>query len=387
MVNVMTRLSAASIVFATLFCAAGASRSIAADEPFDIEKARRLVQQLGAPKFAAREAAGDSLLRLGVAAMPVLSEGTRNPDREVRYRSTYLLEIVRQADFNRRLAAFEASVSESEDFGLPLWARFRESVGSGREARRVFAEMQKSEGPLLRSAAESDEQAKTLLAERMQELQNQLRYAPQQLTTGTTAALLFVAGNDKVQTPDQHGWVMYNYVMQQPFSEQLRNGARRDIFRKLLGNWIRYNTSGAIAYQSMMVAMQYDLPEALVPAEKMLAQAGQAPQVRQFAILSIARFGDATWTAKLEPMMDDAAVCMQYQINNVQYTTQIRDIALAAMIHLHKQDPKAFGFAGARPNPQYVYDAASLGFKNDADRGAARKKWDEFAAKAKEGKK
>jgi hypothetical protein len=368
---------------AFLLLAAAASNALGADEPFDVEKARKLLRELGAPKFSAREAATDSLLKMGVDVLPVLSEGVRHPDREIRHRSNRLLDIVRQADFSRRLAAFDASNNDSEDFGLPMWTKFRDLVGPGRETRRVFVEMQKAESSLLRSAAESDEQTKSLLAERMQDLQNQLRFFPQGLPTGTTASLLFVSGNEKVQTPDQHGWVIYNYVMQQPFAEQLRNGARRDILRRLLGAWIRTNTSGATAYQAMMMAMQYDLSEALVPAEKMITQGGQAPQVRQFAILSIARFGDPTWLAKLEPLLDDGAVCMQSDINRVRYTTQIRDIALVAMIHLSKQEPKRFGFDNVRPNPQYVFDAASLGFKNDDERNAARTKWQAFVAEMK----
>jgi len=362
-------------------CLALASNSAhSADEPFSEEKARKLLEQLGAPRYAAREAAGDSLLKMGVAVLPILNEGIKHPDREIRYRSSYLLDIVRQADFTRRLAAFEVSSNDTEDFGLPMWTKFRDLVGASRETRRVFVEMQKVESALLRSAGESDEKTKALISDRMQEIQNQLRFFPQGLPVGTTAALLFVSGNEKVQTPEQHGWVIYNYVMQQPFSEQIRNGTRRDIYRKLLGTWIRTNTSGAIAYQSMMIAMQYDLPEALVPAEKMLTQAGQSPQVRQSAILSIARFGDVKWLPKLEPLMDDSAVCMQYQINNERFTTQVRDITLAAMLHLNKQDPKNFGFGNVRTNPQYVFDAASLGFKNDADREVARKKWQEYRA-------
>lgn len=370
----------AAFVFVAFLLSAALS-PLHADQHFDPEKARELVEQLGAPKYSERQLAGTALLKMGIDVLPILNEGTEHPDREVRYRSAQLLDIVREADFTRRLAAFEASVNDNEDFGLPLWLRFRNLVGAGPETRRIFVEMQRAESSLLRAAGDSDEKTKALVADRMQEMQKQLQFQPRGLPIGSTAALLFVSGNEKVQTPDQHGWLIYNYVLQQPFNDQLRDGPRREPLRKLLGNWIRHNTSSAIAYQSMMVAMQFDLTEGLIPAEKMLSQAGQAPQVRQYAVLTVARFGDVNWTTKLAPLLEDTGVCMQFQNNNMNYTTQVRDVALAATIHLYKLDPKTFGFDNIRTNPQYGFDPASLGFKSDDDRTAAKKKWDEFRAK------
>lgn len=76
------------------------SVSLAAETP------ESLVQKLGSPRFAEREAAGEELLKLGLAALPVVKAAAEtSPDAEIRERAAALLEPLLRADETTRLLA------------------------------------------------------------------------------------------------------------------------------------------------------------------------------------------------------------------------------------------------------------------------------------------
>jgi len=64
-----------------------------------------------------------------------------------------------------------------------------------------------------------------------------------------------------------------------------------------------------------------------------------------------------------------------------KYRTQIRDIALAVLVHLSSQDPKQFGFDRIRKNSLYLFDPHSLAFADDESRATAILHWAEFRSK------
>src|SRR5262245_63636888 len=82
---------------------AAAGRSAAAESarelaPAEKEKARALLRQLGDRKFKVREQATRELLRLGRSAKPILEEGAKDADVEVRRRCDLLLRLASRTD-------------------------------------------------------------------------------------------------------------------------------------------------------------------------------------------------------------------------------------------------------------------------------------------------
>ncbi|MCA9270714.1 MAG: hypothetical protein KDA41_19670, partial [Planctomycetales bacterium] len=117
--------------------------------------------------------------------------------------------------------------------------------------------------------------------------------------------------------------------------------------------------------------------EGLIAADKMLAS--DAPSYyKQYAILAYARLGSREHVAKVEKLLDDETVCTTHRVNDTEYQTQFRDIALAVALHLYGQDPKAFGFDRLARHSQYVFSSYSLGFEDDAKRQAAFDQWHAF---------
>ncbi|MCA9205156.1 MAG: hypothetical protein KDA59_19020 [Planctomycetales bacterium] len=368
--------------------------SLWADEPLkgggpasaDDVRIGTLLAQLGNPEFAARERATEQLIRIGMPALPALEGGLDQSDREIRYRCERILAIVREVDFRRRLNEFLNNPDKSDGMGLPSWESYRERIGEEPEARQIFVEMQKATPELLETLEHNPAATPEVVAARVAVLQQGLQNPTdrREPTVGAVAALLFAAGQENINIDHNTSSYVYQFVYQKGFREAITAGPQRETLRRLLGGWIR-RADGDTAYQGMILAVHYELPEGLQPAIRTLSQPNLAQQhARLYAILVVAKLGNRRQIELLEQQLDDKlAYGGNQKINNVEYQSQMRDIALAALWHLVDEDPKDHGFDHIRPTPQTVFDVSSVGFANDESRQKALDDWKQFRAKQK----
>ena len=66
------------------------------------------------------------------------------------------------------------------------------------------------------------------------------------------------------------------------------------------------------------------------------------------------------------------------RLKNISYEAQIRDVALAAILIMKKQDPKKFGFDRIQQNTTNAFVTSTVGFENDEKRNKTFAKWKEF---------
>jgi hypothetical protein len=354
----------------------------------DAEKAAELVARLGHEDFQIRENATGGLIEMGIPAKEVVEAATRSSDPEVRFRAQRILDalIVRQQA--QMLAAFAKDINGEQGVSLPGWDRFQEIAGTSAASRDLFVQMHRAEWSLLHTVEKDPKKAAADFARRCGELQNALRYAREQITLGSVTALLFLAGDERMDVPDSTGAMLYSFCYQNAFKTAIEGGKHRDTLRTLLGHWVRTSEGAWTAYQSLMMAMRYNLKEGLNPARKMLAEGANTPQhYKQYALLAIAKLGTVENVPNLERSLSDKTVCSRQTVRNgnnrSEYQTQIRDVALVATIHLHGKNPKDFGFERATPNSQYLYSTSTLGFQKEEEREAAFKKWQEHLASLK----
>jgi hypothetical protein len=95
------------------------------------------------------------------------------------------------------------------------------------------------------------------------------------------------------------------------------------------------------------------------------------------AIQVLTKYGGPAQFGVLEQLLDDGTPLAKSR-NGPSTVTQIRDLALAGLIHLHQQDVREFGFPAARQTSLHFFDPASLGFPNDQQRLMARQKWQDY---------
>ena len=361
--------TAAALIAAAFFAPANLCRG---DQPAAAE-IDALIEQLGADTFVERETATERLVEMGLAARPALQQAAKGSDRETRQRAEQIVVLIEELDFERRLAAFAAGEDENEDYDLPGWSRYREVAGADASARELFVEMQKSESETLRAIDRGAKAATEMLELRARQLQPQIQFA----TVGSATALLLLAADEQVGVSPQASSIIYSLCHQPAFKGAIYSGRLKGVTRRLLGCWIARGED-ATAYQGLNLAMTYDIPEGLVPAEKLLQAGGQQPHVLQFGILTIAKLGDERHLEVLETLLHDKTLVSRPRINNMVYEAQLRDVALAALVHLTKQDHKDFGFDRLQSHPTLVFNTSTLGFADEKQREAAQQKWREY---------
>jgi hypothetical protein len=341
-------------------------------------QAVELIPRLGHPQFAAREQATSQLIELGLPARRALEEARQHPDREIRYRVRRVLSIVQELDFQRRLAAFAAGRS-SDEHGLPGWELFREHYGADPETRSLFVDMQKAEPEVMRAVEDGPEGTGKVIETRCLELQQAQRVTRRQIPLGSIVALLFAAADNDVKLNFHSGSAISSFCYQTSLTNAMNDPSKKPILSKMLGSWIK-RSDGWTAYQSLSLAMRYGLKEGLIPAVKVLEQPGNQAYIRQNAVLAILKLGDESHMKLLESVLDDESRCTRQQIKNVSYETQLRDVALVAIMLMRKQDPKKFGFDRLQTNTSNGFTTSTAGFASDDKRKAAFEKWKKFLA-------
>lgn len=343
--------------------------------------ATALVRQLGSASYAMRERARDELQRRETDVQAALQEGVRSPDLEVRFHCESLLADIQARAIQRRLDNFidDATAAQTHDF--PAWKQTREILGDSRESRQMYVDMYRAEAETLRLLASNSDDLSGHIENRAKQLQRRpvgLFQTP--LSAGNIAALLLATSTADIKLSTNGNAMLYSLCHQPVFRDAMKPEASSPV-RKLLGHYV-LQADDAHAYQGMMLAMQYDLTEeGLACADKIFEGKTVNTHQKQYAILAIAKLGDEKLVHRLEPLLEDQTVCSQQQINKVSYKTQLRDVALFAMIHLSKENPKEFGFDRFTSNPTMVVNVHTLGFSDDEKRDAAHAAWREFQTK------
>jgi len=343
-----------------------------------------LVQQLGAARFSDRERAMRELVDMGLSALSALEKAIESGhDAEVRSRCEQIMESIKRRDFQRRLARFAEEPLGGRDFELPGWKRFEQLVGETKQSRRLFVEMLKSEGTLIRALEKSDTAAAAALEARCLQLQYQRNTRSGVVQKASLAAVLFLAANEQITLTSRTDSYIYSLTYRAS-SALLNNNSDAEvkILRKLLGSFVgRGDAGNGVGYQRLLLAMRFDLKEGLKPAKEMAKMPGLVTHVRQYAILAVAKLGGKQEIPVLEGLLDDKTVLYRRRSGkSTTFECQVRDIALAGLWLLVKEDPKKRGFPNIRTNTYSLFSTSTVGFSNDAERSKALKMWREFKA-------
>ncbi len=354
----------------------GASRVVFSAEPTPADEmavqAARLVALLGDESFAARERATSQLIEIGWPARTALLAGKQHLDREIRYRCRRILALIDEIDFDRRLAAFAAGRDDPQA-PLPAWGAFRTRFGDSTALRSVFIRLQQAEPEVL-EAIESGEGVAAVLADRSAHLQRVQRVTRRGVALPNVLALLLAASDSGVTLDTATGTALAGFCYQPEVQNAAQDPVQRKVLRELLGCWVR-QARGPIAHQALTLAMRFDLPEGLEVATRVLEQPDEPAAIRQSGILAILRLGDQQHQELLETLLDDRTRCASQRVNNVLYETQIRDVALAALLLMQEQDPRRFGFERMIENDATGFIPSTVGFEDDQQRASAFDQW------------
>ncbi|MFL5342268.1 MAG: HEAT repeat domain-containing protein [Gemmataceae bacterium] len=375
-------------IVAVLLLITASPAALRADE----DRAAALVRQLGNPSFRVREEAGKRLVELGRAAFPALQAGLDDREPEVRYRCKQILPAIFDLEMKARLDAFLADPDSDGDHALPGWQRFRKLVGGTPADRILFGRIARADLRLLEAVENRPRQsAAERLAGRCSQIQMQLQSPALSLRGGVQLAdiaeLLFLGTNPDVTLTPQAIQLVNALTYQPVFQHGLQAGDHAAAVKKLLLAWIDRNVDDPnTCYVIANLLKMTGLPELAQPALRMAANPKLIAYARAAALVALGKTENKGLVPKLEELLMDETLVSNFAWNNIRGQTQIRDVALAMVIHLSGQQPAEFGFETLKSNPSFINSYYYLGFASNSARDAALDKWKAWKKQNEKGK-
>ena len=151
--------------------------------------------------------------------------------------------------------------------------------------------------------------------------------------------------------------------------------------------YLEQRTDPNLMHQNLYLAMNFNLKESVGWALKLAQKKDTQPYVKATALALIGRLGGKDHIKDLESFLTDSTMLGQSQFNTIRIQTQVRDVALAMVVHLSGQPVADYGFPylnsiqpALKANPQQVFFAPTLlGFSDDTGRTAAFKRWKDWS--------
>ena len=364
--------------------------TLAEDVDSDNIAVASLIKNLSATKFVVRQRAMNQLIAFGEDAIPGLNAAIRDGNRKTRFRAGRVLDAVEQNVFQQKLEQFIKAGVGDVNIKLPGWSSFCSKITETAEARRVFAQISRAEPRLCRSIEHGSVDIGKEIDRRCAEIQVTLQERRMDtIPLGSVTGLLFAAGIDDVKMNRYSVKTIFGLCNQAIFANQLRvrnstgsytypTNANANILRQLFAGCLMHCESWD-AQMAFSLAMSLNIPQCLPRAQQLVRDKQSPCHVLQTVMIAISMFGTKADIALLELRIDDKSFCgVTQRINNVQYQTQLRDVAIAAMLILAKEDPKQYGFPRISVYANGQFSQSHVGFADDETRGKTRAKWDAF---------
>ena len=355
------------------------------DSVASAESIEQLITQLGASRYAARERATNKLTAMGPLVLEAIQANLKHEDLEVRVRARRIYVQVKRVARLDLLQAFvtHAELGEHPDSKqLPGWTALRTAVGDSPESRNLLVAVLRDHWDTIESF-ETRESGHTEMASRhIRNLRDVTRKRRDLLTLQnmTLALLMEHDPRSEVQATEMTSLIGLLTQMSSSKSSQSTIGVdpwKHQPFRDLVSGTL---ARGAVASgQTFSLALQHDLKAGIEPALVAINDRTIRPYIRQYALLTVAKFGTEEHIDKIKEVMDDTGVCYKREdprSKKLQFECQVRDVAFATLIHLSSKDPRQFGFANAKPQAFTVYPASTLGFASEEQRQLAHQKWE-----------
>jgi hypothetical protein len=387
---------ALSVILGTAICLGSCAQSANAAEPSatDVD---RWIGELGSDNYSVRKAAAQELSDGGFASRAALSRAADGPDPEIRAAARRLVALIDDSEFHRRLAEFAADTDGSRGVTLPGWNEFAELVGRDPAARALFVDMQREEASLLgRMFADSKSDQEVAWEAQVGRLMRARIYnQPSEFTAplGSCATLLFLGSLSDANISDNGARSLVQLTQIPPVSNSLAAKEPRSAVRRLVSAWIVHcpNRSETVVEQRLAIMLQQNLAEALPFALEIIGRDPKyltiSPSRQVMAILAVGKFGSEEHVTAIEPLLEDRTELVSHQQLNGPGTDlvsiQVRDVALAVLLHLTGQEPLTYGFLHARSQEQTVFDISSLSMKDDQQRAEAAERWHTWRAQHK----
>ncbi len=318
--------------------------------------------------------ATQQLIELGQSVLPHMQSLRESDDHELRLRGNLIVKEVSRrtrADRSRRFADGETLVGEMR---VPGWDCVINLTNDEDLTRNAWVGVLQHEWDFLQAIESSPRNAEQIIRQRMAQLNTTRNWNQNPLEVESILALMVSAVGRCDLMHDRLAIQIYGVLNQINTTTQQSPWSQQP-FREIVGAFIKHSQGPTSSYQGLTLAMRHDLEqEGLEVAERVIRDGTGLPHVRQYAILAMARFGDKAHVSTLEELLTDTGVFFAGKVNGgkrQKIECQVRDLALASLIHLAGGDPRTIGFQHLRSNPAYVFLPHTVGFTSEDVRQTA----------------
>jgi hypothetical protein len=231
-----------------------------------------------------------------------------------------------------------------------------------------------------KEAERAGQRCAALCGQLFQKLYNQPFRQANPVELAEVAVLLLVAGDPRTHMPPQPRQMVVNFLYQ-PSIRSALVGSNHLPFKKLVVAWMERQTDDEDAAQQMFFAVQnLDLREGLNLALKVLEHRPVKGRGLGGALTTVGKLGGRQHRTVLESFLDDRAVVGNFALGRERGATELRDVALAMLVHVTGQDHRDYGFAFGQHNGHLKFYANFLGFHDDDERDRAFARWRNWKA-------
>ena len=266
---------------------------------------------------------------------------------------------------------------------LPGCESFEKLVGKSTSSRALYGKIYKAD-PSLMDEVENDKNiSKVIISEKAQWLHNSI-FSPVagktiNLEIGDIGSVLFAATMPNMELPPEAVNNITNLLYQPSARDAISASKGTSPFRKLLGTWMLQQTDPNIISQHLHLSQNMNMTEGLQLARRAASEKTMPVYTRTVALTLLGKMGTAEDSGLLRNFLSDETVVGNFQLPNQQKgSTQVRDVALAMLVHMSGQSHKDYGFSFARDNQALFFNPYMLGFTTQENRTIALKKWDTY---------
>ncbi len=251
--------------------------------------------------------------------------------------------------------------------------------------------MHRQEGPLLAAIFDSPKRPPEELWEsrlvRIAQWQNPNGDRAGAPPIGSSAAMLFIGSLPEMNISNAAASFVHNIIQRPPVSTALSPDGSQPGLRKLVVNWVLQcpNKSEEVLRERLSIIQATNLVDALPLAIQTCSNDPQflhvTPLTKALAVLTIGQLGDRQNVPQLEPLLDDASICLPAQVQvpgQPATSVQLRDVALVEVLALTDQAPSDYGYTAARMATPRMFQLQTLYRDNDSQRAEAVAKWREW---------
>ena len=306
----------------------------------------------------------------------VLRNAKSHPSFEVRTATAELIAVIEQRRRDEQLSRLVDTATIASDIDLPGWDRFARLVGHDRSARTTFAKLSDSFSRGLKDLPR--------FAARIAKSED-ARWDPYDVAADQHIRWMMLIWADIVDHGNGHHRLsprIANALSNPSMGPELicdgedHHKEDSEIVCRLIGRWIESQSQTPSTRTTLQIAMRYRCDEqARRLCQTTLANPSPAAATvtAMLAASAITTEDDDELTHELWRHVDDDRTSHVWQTiasKKTKIRTQVRDVAIALLLHRRGIDPREVGFAELQADPVFLFTDCSLGFADEATRRA-----------------